>query len=565
MYPVSSQYKTAIRQSVRTDRVTGTLTLTDGAVLALTAADLISGSLTLDNQCVNGEELEFGCVYLGQASLQLRTALSRYAFYGASLTLAYGLLLPDGSWETVPLGVYTVAEAERRAISVSIKAYDNMLLLDTPYDGEVLQGTAYEMLSQIAKKAGLALGQTEAELAALGPNAALSRQLDSSYGVSTLRDCAAAVAQLLAGFATVDRAGQLVIRRFAADPCLTLTPGQRSETALSDFSCRYAALHLETAAGTVTAAAEDADGLSMTMDNVPLAENGTEEMRQSICSGIFAVLQQIRYTPATVTMPGDPSLDLGDRITLPLNGTSAETLVTHLVWKYRGRQTLRGVGKNPHLNGTSSRTETKLRQLEQQTQAGKIIFYSFTNTRDLTATGSRETRAANLTFATTRDTSALFLAQALLTAAPDTDEPLTLTVQYYLDDVLLADFAPVQSLAAGSHILTLFYPFAQLTGPQLYRWSVRMTCAGGKVTIPAGQLKATISGQGMAGTTAWDGTLTCEDTLPPFAVLRPARTLQAMAEAMQAAAQYPAAARLTEALAPCPVVRRGLIYYESEA
>lgn len=147
MYPVSSQYKTAIRQSVRTDRVTGTLTLTDGTVLALTAADLISGSLTLDNQCVNGEELEFGCVYLGQVSLQLRTALSRYAFYGASLTLAYGLLLPDGSWETVPLGVYTVAEAERRAISVSIKAYDNMFLLDTPYDGEVLQGTAYEMLS----------------------------------------------------------------------------------------------------------------------------------------------------------------------------------------------------------------------------------------------------------------------------------------------------------------------------------------------------------------------------------------------------------------------------------
>ena len=37
MYPVSEAYKTAIRARTRTDRVTGTLTLTDGTVLPLTA------------------------------------------------------------------------------------------------------------------------------------------------------------------------------------------------------------------------------------------------------------------------------------------------------------------------------------------------------------------------------------------------------------------------------------------------------------------------------------------------------------------------------------------------
>ena len=50
-------------------------------------------------------------------------------FYGAKLVLHYGLQLPGGRWETVPLGVYTVAEAERRALYVSIKAYDNILAL----------------------------------------------------------------------------------------------------------------------------------------------------------------------------------------------------------------------------------------------------------------------------------------------------------------------------------------------------------------------------------------------------------------------------------------------------
>lgn len=195
IYSVSDAYKTAIRARTRTDRVTGTLMLTNGTVLDLDAADLMSGSLTLDNQCVTGEELAFGCAYLGQAALNLRTDLSRHAFYGAKLVLHYGLQLPGGRWETVPLGVYTVAEAERRALYVSIKAYDNILALQQKYDGTTMQGTAYALLGQIAAACGLTLGQTEAEIGALNPNAALVCQLSGADGLSTWRECAAAVAQ----------------------------------------------------------------------------------------------------------------------------------------------------------------------------------------------------------------------------------------------------------------------------------------------------------------------------------------------------------------------------------
>ena len=244
IYSVSDAYKTAIRARTRTDRVTGTLTLTNGTVLNLDAADLMSGSLTLDNQCVTGEELAFGCAYLGQAALNLRTDLSRYAFYGAKLVLHYGLQLPGGRWETVPLGVYTVAEAERRALYVSIKAYDNILALQQKYDGTTMQGTAYALLGQIAAACGLTLGQTEAEIGALNPNSALVCQLSGADGLSTWRECAAAVAQLVGGFAAADRAGRLVLRTFAEKPCAALTAAARSEAAVSDFACHYAALSI---------------------------------------------------------------------------------------------------------------------------------------------------------------------------------------------------------------------------------------------------------------------------------------------------------------------------------
>ena len=61
-----------------------------------------------------------------------------------------------------------------------------------------MQGTAYALLGQIAAACGLTLGQTEAEIGALNPNAALVCQLSGADGLSTWRECAAAVAQLVA-------------------------------------------------------------------------------------------------------------------------------------------------------------------------------------------------------------------------------------------------------------------------------------------------------------------------------------------------------------------------------
>lgn len=424
IYSVSDAYKTAIRARTRTDRVTGTLTLTNGTVLNLDAADLMSGSLTLDNQCVTGEELAFGCAYLGQAALNLRTDLSRHAFYGAKLVLHYGLQLPGGRWETVPLGVYTVAEAERRALYVSIKAYDNILALQQKYDGTTMQGTAYAMLGQIAAACGLTLGQTEAEIGALNPNAALVCQLSGADGLSTWRECAAAVAQLVGGFAAADRAGRLVLRTFAEKPCAALTAAARSEAAVSDFACHYAALSIETDDGSFAAGRSQDTGLTMRISNMTLAEKGLPATRQQITDNLFAMLQRLDYVPATVTMPGDPAFEPGDRVALPME------------------------------DGT----------------------------------------------------------------APDTGKVLTLTVRYYINDVPVENFAPQQRLETGAHTLALFYPFASVEAGTVTRLSVRLVCAGGTVKIAPYGIKATVTGQGMASETPWDGTLECEETLLPITI-----------------------------------------------
>ena len=73
-----------------------------------------------------------------------------------------------------------------------------------------------------------------------------------------------------------------------------------------------------------------------------------------MADSLLATLQGFDYTPATVTMPGDPAFEPGDRITLPqADGAAPEMLVTHFVWRYRGRQTLKSVGRNPYLGGST--------------------------------------------------------------------------------------------------------------------------------------------------------------------------------------------------------------------
>lgn len=526
MYPVSEEYKAAMRAATRVERVTGTLTLTDGTVLPLTPQDLMSGSLTLDNQCVTGEELAFGCVYLGQAALNLRTGLSRYAFYGAKLALTFAVQLPDGRWESLPLGCYTVAEAERRALYVSIKAYDNILALQSRYDGTILQGTPYALLAAAADACGLTLAQTEAEINALNPNAALVCGLSAADGLTTWRECVGALALLLGGFAAADRAGRLVIRQFAGTPCAALGADARSEAAVSDFTCRYAALTLETADGTFTAA-DGANGLTMTVTDLPFAEKGLPATRQSIADNLFAALQTLDYTPATVEMPGDPALEPGDRIALPqADGTAPEMLVTHVVWRWRGRQTLKSVGRNPYLSTrTDGTAERLLRRVQSSTEAKRLVYYSFTNTAELTV-GSAEVRAIEIAFAASEETSAMFLAQLVLQA----DAPLTLTARYYINDVPIENFAPQWQFAAGPHAPTLFYPFASVEANAVKRLSVRLCCAGGTVHIARYGIKATVTGQGMVSELPWDGLLTCEELLPALTLTPPTLTVGPLAD-----------------------------------
>ena len=175
------------------------------------------------------------------------------------------------------------------------------------------------------------------------------------------------------------------------------------------------------------------------------------------------------------------------------------------------------MGRNPYLAGAGDgATERTLRRLQNSAESKRLTYYSFTNAAALTVR-TAEVPAVTISFAAIEDTSAIFLAQLTADAEPD-DAALTLTVHYYLNDQQIENFAPQQRMEAGPHTLALFYPFANVEANTVKRLSVRLVCSGGTVRVAQYGIKATVTGQGMASETPWDGTLECEETLLPIAI-----------------------------------------------
>lgn len=605
MVTISSEYLAAIRAMGRADRLMGTLTLDDGTQIPLSDANVEDGSVSISWECVSGEEIELGSATMAQLDMAIRTELSRYVFYGAKIVLFYGVLLPGGTWYDVPLGAFTVAEAERKSTLVEMTAYDNLLAMDKDYGGKALYGTPFEIFVAICEECGLDLATTEEEFLAM-PNGAEKIQVDETSGCKTWRDCAKVVAQMLGVFVVADRSGAVALRRYGKEKAVTIPRKNRFTTKMADYICSYMGLRVVSSSGEYRAYdADQEEGLELTIQDAPAWDYGMEETLQARVDALLQEVIQIIYTPGDVTMTGDPALECGDLVELQTEDGVVTTLITSMTWKYRGRMTVKSAGVNPYLKSQVTRKTVILRELQTQNTENKLIFYSFTNQNDVTAkAGGDEQQVAQVTCATTKATSAMFIAQLPVEVeCEDTEEiqtttnetettytvqamdsggasttitdaegnPVTLSVtvkntdtdtvktvtqgyvdlqvEYYIDGNLV-DYELVHRCRAGRHILALLYIFDSLDGNCSFLWQVRVKVVGGSgtVTVPKRGFRATITGQGMAGTDKWDGTLTVEELTPRFGT-NFAGGIAAFTEDVAAATDEPTASAITETTA----------------
>lgn len=516
MYPVSEAYREVIVGTHRNYKIEGAITLKNGTEIPLSDKNVSEGSLSIDNQCVNGEAFELGSVYSGQLTITIQSDIDRYSLYDGTIRLSFFLEVTKGVFEEVPLGIYNINEAIRKGNNVSLKALDNMIFLDMDFSDRASSGKAWDILGLISDETGIEIGMTQEYVESL-PNGTSHLRVPATFSLDTMRDLVSALAAVQGCFAAMDREGKLTFVRFAKEPVLTIEPGFRTSSEFSDFTVQYTAVETAVNGSLQVAALEEDTGMTLTLEENPFFQVEDETILQYLMNSVLTEVSSIQYVPSTLSTYGDPSIDLGDLLLCKLrDGTEIQSLVTSAGFKYRAEQPIKSVGKNPRLAGAKTKEQKKLGQVSNQVSSKDIIFYSFINARELSIT--TKDQAVSIDFVTQEGRLAEFRASILLSAIADTEgSTTTVKATYFKNDVELTTYYPTETYSDGPHILVLYYPFSGLEKNKVHKVEVFLEVSGGTVTVDKGNAIATISGQGLAAKlTEWDGNLDFEESIAPF-------------------------------------------------
>lgn len=542
MYPVSKEYQKAISESSRSFFWTGTITTKAGKKYTFGNKDIVKGSGYISRQCSGSSEIELGSVYAAELGISFFSDIDRYSLEDASITVSFHLKVGD-AYEEVPMGIFYIAEANRKIKTLELKAYDAMLNLDKNFNKGLSSAFPYDFLSLLTKACHVELAQTKEEIEAL-TNGAELLGIYQENDIETWRDFLYYLAQALGCFSTIDRDGKLRLIPYGITDNKTVDSRHRFSSTFSDFVTRYTAVSSTNKKTDIAEyySVKPDDGLTMNLGVNPLLQFGLEEKRKRIINNILSAITVVNYVPFDSDTIGDPALDLGDVIKFT-GGHADETkrsAITSIETKINGKQTIKCVGKNPRLASAKSKNDKNIAGLESSMNENKLSIYTYVNALKI-GVGSEKTSIINIEFASGDETNAEFHAEVILDVKSNavsrkvdaettieigeenkvisipvswTDDGKTLLKAYYvLDGKEVEQFHPSETWFSGKHLLNLYYPIIEMKANELHTFEVLIELTNGTATIEPQNAMATISGQGLGAQERWDGRITVDEEI----------------------------------------------------
>lgn len=542
MYPVSKEYQKAISESSRSFFWTGMITTKAGKKYTFGNKDIVKGSGYISRQCSGSSEIELGSVYAAELGISLFSDIDRYSLEDASITVSFHLKVGD-AYEEVPMGIFYIAEANRKIKTLELKAYDAMLNLDKNFNKGLSSAFPYDFLSLLSKACHVELAQTKEEIEAL-TNGTELLGIYQENDIETWRDFLYYLAQALGCFSTIDRDGKLRLIPYGITDNKTVDSRHRFSSTFSDFVTRYTAVSSTNKKTDIAEyySVKPDDGLTMNLGVNPLLQFGLEEKRKRIINNILSAITVVNYVPFDSDTIGDPALDLGDVIKFT-GGHADETkrsAITSIETKINGKQTIKCVGKNPRLASAKSKNDKNIAGLESSMNENKLSIYTYVNVLKI-GIGTEKMSIINIEFASGDETNAEFHAEVILDVKSNavsrkvdaettieigeenkvisipvswTDDGKTLLKAYYvLDGKEVEQFHPSETWFSGKHLLNLYYPIIEMKANELHTFEVLIELTNGTATIEPQNAMATISGQGLGAQERWDGRITVDEEI----------------------------------------------------
>lgn len=516
MYNVSNGYLDQIKKSYAYKRALRGMV----GHVNFTHADILSGSFSISNSCSSENEVRIGTVNVGMLKTTFRRDLiPKEHWKGAVISVQDGLYIEaETRYEYVPMGVFTVDDAEEKKNGVEITAYDNMIRFDKAWNIATTIGSPYSILAMLCDDCNVQLGMTRADIEAL-PNGTATISLYSENDCETYRDVLFWLSQLLCCFATIGRDNKLYLRTYGDTPVDTITDKSRfDDNAFATYATAYSGISLvDTDDEELIYVSEGEDSqLTYSLGANPFMQYGTMSTRKQQMLNILRQLKKIKYTPFSTGMLYTPAYDLGDVIRF--TGDIADTGLICCIMDYEydfEKYVAEGYGSDPALANARNKTDKDISGLRSKTNKNGIQFYTFKNAERAVVPDGKTKQLIYIRFTTMNARQVTFQAEILADADITLDE-VAAKVQYYLDGSLIEDYQPVETWSEdGKHIISLYY-MIDVEPNTLYRWQVMLNSDGGTITVPAEHARGTIWGQGLVAISKWDGYIDCEDTVATF-------------------------------------------------
>ena len=506
MYSVSNDYITAESKAVKQFKLKGKCCGKD-----FTDEDILQGSFTVTNQCASPSEIVLGAVYIGQLSATFFDTLNipRSEWVGGSITVSAGLKLANGHYEYIPIGVYTIAEANHARSGIEIVAYDNMSKLDRLLDFDATYGTVYELLDAFCFACGIEFGLTQEEVEAL-PNGSRTLGIYPDNDCQTYRDYVANVAAACCCFATIGRDGKLYLRPFSGASVDSFTSTERfSGCKFSDYITSYGGVTVSNAEeGGIDTYLNGNRGVMLDLGENPFLQYGLEEVLSEIGDTIANALLDVNYTPFEATLLCGAEYDIGDVLTMTEGtaGTESTCIIHSLTWTFNRGCKVKGVGSNPEV-GTAQSKYDKMISGMRKSDSNVIKYYTFTNAQSYDIADGDSEMIMYINFATVKQGYVVFQAEI------HADVSGEITFRYVLNSADL-DFVPIEQFTSSKdkHIISLFFPFTSQNNTS-YELELYAEMDGGECHIEAFDIKALLWGQGLAATDEWTGNIHLEDEI----------------------------------------------------
>lgn len=366
MITTDAIYNTLIASGSYEEGVTGTLKDGSGAtVLNISNEYIKTGSLIIDNKCINNDDLEPGAVYAAELKITITgnaglTSSQKSSLQNGSLNLTY--TITDGnSSSSISIGIYYIIEVTLKDEDVEIIAEDMMSRLSKNIPTAVREDlnfvarTPYELLDLCCQNCStsrrpISLANDETEFDSWS-NADASFLIPVTADIATYRDLVAEVAKIMGCFATIDKnTNGLILKRLnphSNSNVWTLNEDIRYRTEKSGYICRFGKVALGNESYPDTSD-EDVSGLILSMRATELTDDS--ELLPGVVQNLYTEFSGISYRPCKIEFMGNIALEVGDWIGVNYteDGTTYtfRTIITHLNWILNGKELIESTGSS---------------------------------------------------------------------------------------------------------------------------------------------------------------------------------------------------------------------------